>query len=103
MTIAIIASVLAGMAAGFRFKVFGLVPAILTVTVVTAAISFTHGNTVGTVVSATFINGIAVQIGYLCASFAFALKEAPAARTATVAESAAYKRSAAVTVTVSNR
>jgi hypothetical protein len=85
MTIAIAISVLAGMAIGFRFKIYMVVPAILAAALSTAAISVAQGDQFWSTTSIVILSAVAVQIGYLCGTFAFSMKEAPITDTAQVA------------------
>lgn len=85
MTIAIAISVLAGMAIGFRFKIYMVVPAILAAALSTAAVSVTQGDHFWPTASMVIFSAVAVQIGYLCGTFACAMKETPATEAAKVA------------------
>lgn len=77
MTIAIAVSVLAGMAIGLRFRIYMVVPAIISAALATAIISIQHGNQLGSVGLAVLLSSVAVQIGYLCGTFALSMKETP--------------------------
>lgn len=85
MTIAIAISVLAGMAIGFRFKIYMVVPAILTAALSTAAVSVAQGDQFWSTASVVVLSALAVQIGYLCGTFALSMKETPAADSAQAA------------------
>ena len=75
MIVAIIVSVLAGMAIGLRFKVFMIMPAIIVAALSAAAITVAHGDHAWAIMSAIVLSAIGVQIGYLCGTFAYSLKE----------------------------
>lgn len=85
MTIAIAISVLAGMAIGFRFKIYMVVSAILAAALSAAAVSVAQGYHFWPIASIAILSAVAVQIGYLCGTFACAMKETPAAEAAQVA------------------
>ncbi len=89
MTIAITVCVLAGMALGLRFKIYMVVPAIVAATLLTAVISIRHGDQSWSVGFAMILSALAVQIGYLCGTFAISMKETPASETTTVSASSA--------------
>jgi Na+-transporting methylmalonyl-CoA/oxaloacetate decarboxylase beta subunit len=73
MTIFAVASVLVGMAMGFRFKVFILMPVTLVTVICGGVIAFALGDH-GWVMVATMVVGIvSLQIGYLCGTFAHAV------------------------------
>lgn len=78
MTISIIVSVLAGMAIGLRFKVLMIVPAIFVAAFSTTAITIAQGEHRWAIISAIVLSAIAVQVGYLCGTFASSVKESPA-------------------------
>ncbi|MBI1203485.1 MAG: hypothetical protein GC182_13340 [Rhodopseudomonas sp.] len=101
MTIAIILSVLAGTAVGFRFKIFMIVPIILAGAVLAVAISLSHGASFWSIATDIVLNAFGVQIGYLCGSFALAMKEAPLPVPSAAAES--YQPQNGVPVQVSDR
>lgn len=75
MTIPIIVSVLAGMAIGLRFKVLMIMPAIFVAALSTAAIMIAQGDHAWTIILATVSSAVGVQIGYLCGTFAYSVKE----------------------------
>lgn len=90
MVILTLAGVLTGMAVGLRFRVFAIVPAIIIAAVSTVAILAAQGIGSWTILGAAVLNGAAVQIGYLCGTFAHAvLREtwAPATVSASVTAS----------------
>jgi hypothetical protein len=60
-----ILSILLGMALGHRFKVFILVPAILTSALAIVSIGLVTGATFGTVFTAVVFFAISLQLGYL--------------------------------------
>lgn len=84
MTIAIAISVLAGMAIGFRFKIYMVLPAILIAALSTAAVSVAQGDQFWSIALVVGLSAVAVQIGYLCGTFAFSIKEAPITDTAPI-------------------
>lgn len=86
MTIAIILSVLAGTVIGFRFKVFMTVPVIVGATAAATAFALSHGDSFWAMASDIALNAAGVQIGYLCGSFALAMKEAPLPLPAAISE-----------------
>ncbi|MDO8878756.1 MAG: hypothetical protein Q8M24_11165 [Pseudolabrys sp.] len=77
MTIAITISVLTGIAIGFRFKIYMVVPAVLAAAISTVAVSVAQGDQFWSIVAALTLTAIALQVGYLCGSFAVSMKEAP--------------------------
>jgi hypothetical protein len=85
MTIAISISVLAGMAIGFRFKIYMVVPAILTAALSTAAVYMAQGDQFWSIAWGGALSVVAVQVGYLCGTFVLSMKEAPVAHTAQAA------------------
>ena len=85
MTIAIALSVLAGMAIGFQFKIYMVVSAILAAVLATTAISVAQGDQIWSIVGVAILSAVAVQIGYLCGTFALSMKETPVADTAEAA------------------
>lgn len=101
MTLAIIVSVLAGTAIGFRFKIFMVVPAILAAAVTTAAIATAQSETLWVVASAVGLSIAGLQIGYLCGSFAVSLRDAPLATANSSAD--AYQPQAGIPVRFSDR
>jgi hypothetical protein len=82
MTLAITICAIAGMAIGFRFKIYLVVPAILAATVSILAVAWTTGDQYWSIASTMFMSAVALQIGYLCSSFAVSMKEVPAAEMA---------------------
>ena len=76
MTIPFIISVLAGMAIGLRFRVLMILPAIVAGVLLTATITFVQGEHIWTIISASGLSAIGVQIGYLCGTFVYSQKEA---------------------------
>ena len=82
MTIAIALSVLAGMAIGFQFKIYMVVPAILAAVLATISMSLAQGDQFWSTVAVAILSAFAVQIGYLCGTFALSMKETPVVDTA---------------------
>jgi hypothetical protein len=78
MTMPLIISVLAGMAVGLRFKVFMNIPVIVAAVLATAAIAIAQGEHSWAILSAIALSAFGVQIGYLCGTFAYSIKETPA-------------------------
>lgn len=75
MTMSFIISVLAGMAVGLRFKVLMNLPVIVVAVLSTAAIAVAQGEQNWAILSAIVLSAIGVQIGYLCGTFAYSIKE----------------------------
>lgn len=101
MTFAIILSVLTGTLIGFRFKIFMVMPAIIVTAAATAIVTVTQGETFWAVITAVGLSAAAVQIGYLCGSFALSQKEAPLPAPNTAADS--YQAQAGIPVRFSDR
>ena len=78
MTIAITMSVIAGIAIGFRFKIYMVLPVIAAVALAVAVFSVGQGETIWSSGLAIIMSAIGVQIGYLCGTFALSIKEMPA-------------------------
>jgi hypothetical protein len=76
MTMSLIISVLAGMAVGLRFKVFMNIPVIVIAVLSTAAIAVAQNEHGWAILSAIVLSAVGVQIGYLCGTFAYSMKEA---------------------------
>lgn len=93
MIMAITISVIAGMAIGFRFKIYMVVPAILAAALATAAVSVAQGDQSWSIALAVVLSAVALQIGYLCGTFALSMKEAPVTNTVQVtgAQTGAYR------------
>jgi hypothetical protein len=77
MTIAIALSVLAGMAIGFQFRIFMVVPAILAAAAATIIISVAQGDAFWSTAGLALLSAVSVQLGYLCGTFALSMKETP--------------------------
>jgi hypothetical protein len=77
MTIVIALSALTGIAIGFRFNILMVVLAVLSATVTIAVISAAQGEHSWPTVPALVFSAIALQVGYLCSSFAVSMREAP--------------------------
>ena len=75
MTMSLIISVLAGMAAGLRFRVLMNIPVIVIAVLSTAAIAVAQGEYGWAILSAIVLSAVGVQIGYLCGTFAYSIKE----------------------------
>jgi len=67
MVILALACVLTGMAVGLRFKVFAIIPIIAAAAILSVAVA--PGAGLG-IVAAMVLNIVAVQVGYLCGTFA---------------------------------
>jgi hypothetical protein len=78
MTIPILVSLLAGLVIGLRFKVFMVIPAVLVAAILTIAIAIAQGSGFWPIVLATALSVISVQIGYLCTTFVYSIKDAKA-------------------------
>jgi hypothetical protein len=98
MTIAIIVSVFAGMAIGLRFRIFMVAPAILVAGLSTAAIALAHDAHFWPVMTSVILSAIGLQIGYLCGSFAFSLKEMTVAEKTPAASVDAYQTHKGISV-----
>lgn len=89
MTIALMISVLAGIAIGFRFRIYMVVPAVLAAVISMAAVSAGQGDQIWSIAAALTLSAIALQVGYLCGSFAVSMKETPVTNTVQTAASPA--------------
>jgi hypothetical protein len=69
MTILIVASVLIGIAVGLRFRVLFIVPLILAAIIVVVAIETAGHESLWTIVAATIVCVVSLQVGYLGGSF----------------------------------
>lgn len=100
MTIPIIISVLAGMAIGLRFKVLMVLPAMLVTALSTGAITIAQGEHLWSILLAIVLSAIGVQIGYLCGTFAYSIREAHAPDTApaSTASAEAYRARTGISV-----
>jgi len=76
MTMSLIISVLAGMAVGLRFRVLMNIPVIVLAVLSTAAIAVAQNEHGWAILSAIVLSAVGVQIGYLCGTFAYSMKEA---------------------------
>ena len=80
MTVTAILSVFAGMTIGLRIRVLALVPAMLIAGTAVFAVFACQGDGVVAAFGAAATTVIAIQIGYMCASFAVSLKEPAGSR-----------------------
>lgn len=78
MTIEFVASGLLGIVLGMCFRVLAMVPVTLLSIVVAAAISIFSGFSGLTMLGSIVITTLALQVGYVCGSFAASLKDEPA-------------------------
>jgi hypothetical protein len=90
MTIAVAMSVLTGIAIGFRFKIYMVAPAVLATILSTGAFTFTQGGQSWSVAAAVTLSAIALQVGYLCGSFAVSMREVPLTEAVQAATSPAH-------------
>ena len=102
MTMSFIISVLAGMAVGLRFKVFMNLPVIVVAILSTAAIAVAQGEQSWAILSAVVLSAIGVQIGYLCGTFAYSIKEtqAPTASPSSKVPADAYRAQTGIRIPV---
>lgn len=89
MSVIAILSVFAGMIIGFRMKVLALIPVMFLTGAAVFAVFAIRGEGLMAALGAGATAIIAIQIGYLCWTFAASLKEEPAAQAVAVSESAA--------------
>ena len=100
MTMPLIISVLAGMAVGLRFKVFANIPVIVVAVLSTAAIAFAQGEHGWSILWAIVLSVIGVQIGYLCGTFAYSMKETPAPAPSPAASADSYRAQSGMRIPV---
>lgn len=79
MTIAITLSALTGIAIGFRSNIYMVVLAVLLAAATFAVISTTQSEQSWSIATGLVLSAVALQVGYLCASFAVSMREAPIA------------------------
>jgi hypothetical protein len=70
MMIFAVASVLVGMAVGFRFKVFVMMPVTIVAVICGGIIAVALGDHGVTMISNMIVSAVGLQIGYLCGTFA---------------------------------
>ncbi len=91
MTIAIAISVLTGIAIGFRFSIYLVALVVLAAALTTVTISLAQGDQFWSIAAVFISSAVALQVGYLCGSFAVSMREAPIRDAAQVAPAPAYR------------
>jgi hypothetical protein len=73
MTIVTLVCVLTAMAVGLRFKVLVLVPVIAIGILATGTMMIARGDHTWAILGAVLLNGVGMQVGYLCGTFAYSM------------------------------
>ena len=94
MLILTLASVLTGMALGLRFKVLSVIPAIIVAALLGVTVAMDRGGGLW-IIAALVLNVVAVQMGYLCGTFAQAMLRESRTAPAPMADYAAVSSSQA--------
>ncbi|MGA7972151.1 MAG: hypothetical protein WCA36_05025 [Pseudolabrys sp.] len=77
MTAVAILSVFAGMFLGMRFKILATLPVIVAVALTASAVMAAQDAPLLSILAGAALSALAVQIGYLCGSFAPFVKHVP--------------------------
>lgn len=89
MTIAIALSAVTGIAIGFRFNIYMVVLAVLAAAAASMTFAIAQGEQPWSLAAILISSAIALQVGYLCASFAVSMREPAVSNTVEVAAASA--------------